>query len=442
MQFTSAPAINTIYTATGDPSALQGLVGQTISLRLGTASSDNVRPLSTNYGTSAANWPQLTLTFTPTSGADTTPPSKPAGVTATPQGANGVTVGWTASTDNVGVTSYDVYRGGSAGFTPDATNKVGTSAGSSFADSNVPNGTYYYKVIANDAAGNHSDASDPAQIGIGDTQAPTAPGNVSASATNNAVTVTWTASSDDVGVTGYTVYRGTTNGFTPGAGNKVDDTSASTLTLTQSNVANGTYFYKVVAHDAAAHDSAAGTSNAVTVQVGGAQAQTIKVTPTADAMTPSTAPTTNYGTYNQLSARGTTGQIESFLRYSLPAAPAGTTLTSVSVSVRTSGDSTAATVDPFWLDLSTPTNWDELAINWNNRPTTVGARLVQFTSAPAINTLYSAAGDPSALQGLLGQVISLRLGATSADNVRLLSTNYGTSAANWPTLTLNFTPTP
>ena len=66
-------------------------------------------------------------------------------------GTNNVTVGWTASTDNVAVTSYDVYRDTTAGFTPGAGNKVGSSPSSSYSDTNVPLGTYYYKVIANDA---------------------------------------------------------------------------------------------------------------------------------------------------------------------------------------------------------------------------------------------------------------------------------------------------
>ena len=42
---------------------------------------------------------------------DTTPPSVPAGLATTP-GNSQVALNWTASTDNVGVTGYKVYRDG------------------------------------------------------------------------------------------------------------------------------------------------------------------------------------------------------------------------------------------------------------------------------------------------------------------------------------------
>ena len=50
---------------------------------------------------------------------DTQVPSAPAGLTAT-AGIGRVTLSWTASTDNVGVTGYEVHRSTTAGFTPSA----------------------------------------------------------------------------------------------------------------------------------------------------------------------------------------------------------------------------------------------------------------------------------------------------------------------------------
>ena len=43
---------------------------------------------------------------------DTTKPSKPAGLTATAVSSSQINLSWTASTDNVGVTGYRIYRGG------------------------------------------------------------------------------------------------------------------------------------------------------------------------------------------------------------------------------------------------------------------------------------------------------------------------------------------
>ena len=65
---------------------------------------------------------------------------------------------WSASTDNVGVTGYNVHRSTSAGFTPSAANRIAQPTGTSYADT-VAAGTYYYKVAAEDAAGNVGPAS-------------------------------------------------------------------------------------------------------------------------------------------------------------------------------------------------------------------------------------------------------------------------------------------
>ena len=63
---------------------------------------------------------------------------------------------WTAATDNVGVVRYNVHRSTTAGFTPAAANRVGQPTGTSHTDSGLAAGTYYYRVTAEDAAGNIS----------------------------------------------------------------------------------------------------------------------------------------------------------------------------------------------------------------------------------------------------------------------------------------------
>jgi len=90
-----------------------------------------------------------------TASGDNQPPTVPGGVKASAGGPTSVTVSWTASSDNVGVTGYDVFR--------DGTNvgKVGGSA-TSFTDTTVsPSTTYGYTVDAFDAAANHSAQSSP-----------------------------------------------------------------------------------------------------------------------------------------------------------------------------------------------------------------------------------------------------------------------------------------
>ena len=86
-------------------------------------------------------------------GGDTTPPTAPTNVAATVTTATSVSLSWTASTDNVGVAGYDVYRGSTL---------VGTTAGTTFTDSGLsPATAYTYTVKAYDAAGNLSPASSP-----------------------------------------------------------------------------------------------------------------------------------------------------------------------------------------------------------------------------------------------------------------------------------------
>ena len=90
---------------------------------------------------------------------DTQPPTAPTNLAATASG-NQVNLSWTASTDNVGVTGYLVYREnpGSTTFV-----QVGTATGTTFTDASLPAlGTYTYEVQATDAAGNISPDSSAA----------------------------------------------------------------------------------------------------------------------------------------------------------------------------------------------------------------------------------------------------------------------------------------
>ncbi|AIQ46287.1 alpha amylase [Paenibacillus sp. FSL R7-0273] len=87
---------------------------------------------------------------------DKSAPTVPGNVTATVQNASSALVSWTASTDNVGVTGYEIYRNGV---------KVGTSATTSYTDSGLAGQTNYsYTVKAFDAAGNLSAFSAAALV--------------------------------------------------------------------------------------------------------------------------------------------------------------------------------------------------------------------------------------------------------------------------------------
>jgi len=134
---------------------------------------------------------------------DALPPSTPTGLAAAPVSKTEVDLEWLPSTDNVAVTGYTIYRDGASLGNVDA----GTTT---FADTTAsPGTTYSYTVDAFDGAANHSGLSTPAVATTeADTEPPTEPTNLAATAPSPVqVDLGWTASTDDVAVTGYTIYR-------------------------------------------------------------------------------------------------------------------------------------------------------------------------------------------------------------------------------------------
>ena len=112
----------------------------------------------------------------PVSG-DTTPPTAPTGLTAS--GSVGTaSLSWTAATDNIAVTGYDVHRATTSGFTPSAANKIATVTTTNHFDQGIAAGTYYYRVITRDGGGNSSPASAQASAVV---TADTTPPSVSIS---------------------------------------------------------------------------------------------------------------------------------------------------------------------------------------------------------------------------------------------------------------------
>ncbi|WP_432062911.1 discoidin domain-containing protein [Streptomyces sp. S1] len=180
---------------------------------------------------------------------DTQAPTAPANLAFTEPATGQVRLTWTAATDNTAVTGYDIY----------ANNTLLTSVAgnvTTYTDSRPANQTVTYHVRAKDAAGNQSANSNAVtrQGDTGDTQAPTAPANLAfTEATAGQVKLTWGASSDNTGVTGYDVYANNTL-LTSVAGN--------VTTYTDSRPANQTVTYHVRAKDAAGNQSV--NSNAVT----------------------------------------------------------------------------------------------------------------------------------------------------------------------------------
>lgn len=177
---------------------------------------------------------------------DTSPPTAPTGLTAS--GAVGTaSLSWTAATDDIGVVRYNVHRSSTPGFTPTAANRVGQTNSTSFPDNGVAAGTWYYKVTAEDAAGNVGPPSTEATATVSaDTTPPSVPSGLQTTAVGDtSIGLSWSASSDDVAVAGYRVSRNGSQVGTPG----------STSFIDTGLLPNTSYTYTVLAVDAAGNPS-------------------------------------------------------------------------------------------------------------------------------------------------------------------------------------------
>ena len=188
------------------------------------------------------------------SGSDTQAPSNPTNVSASNITQTSATISWNASSDNVGVVSYNVSVGGSL---------VGNVAGTSTSLTGLTANTgYAVSVTALDAAGNESGSGSTSFTTLGDedTQAPNTPTNVSANnITQTTADVSWNASTDNVGVTSYNV---SVDGSFVG---NVSGTSTSLGSLT----ANTNYSVSVTALDAAGNESGSGSTSFTTLSNSG-----------------------------------------------------------------------------------------------------------------------------------------------------------------------------
>lgn len=170
--------------------------------------------------------------------ADTLHPMGPSSLTAVRAGASSVQLSWPAATDNVGVAGYRVFRDGV---------QVAETAALSYLDTGLAAQTRYtYSVRAFDAAGNIGPVASASVTTSGsDTVAPSTPANLQATVPRaRRVFLTWSASTDNVGVTGYDVYRNGALVASPGG-----------TAYTDRPTARGTYTYQVRARDAAGNVS-------------------------------------------------------------------------------------------------------------------------------------------------------------------------------------------
>ncbi len=204
----------------------------------------------------------VSITVPSSTSADTEAPTVPASLSASALDSTKITLTWAASSDNVGVAGYKIYRNNSV---------VGSAVSTAYTDATVSAGAVYtYTLRAYDGAGNLSQPSSGVGItvpAVTDSTPPTAPANFTAVAFDNTrVDLAWSASTDDVGVRGYTIYR--------------DGALRATTTARSWNdtnvTAGATHTYYLTAYDAAGNVS--GASNTVSVIVPASAVKPITIT--------------------------------------------------------------------------------------------------------------------------------------------------------------------
>ena len=204
------------------------------SYTLGVAALDRVgntsRTASLSHSTSACS--------------DTQPPSTPSGLATSGVGQTTLTLSWKASSDDIGVVGYRLSLNGS---------QVGTSATTSYMFTGLTCGTSYtFAAAAYDEAGNVSGTASVLQSTgpCADTQSPSTPsGLVTGSVAQKSMTLSWNASTDNVGVAGYQVFLN---------GSQVGTAASPSFSFTGLTCATG-YTLGVAAYDAAGNVSGTAT---------------------------------------------------------------------------------------------------------------------------------------------------------------------------------------
>ena len=292
---------------------------------------------------------------------DTTAPTAPGGLTASVTGFDDVQLSWAASTDNVGVTGYRVHRSSAAGFTPTDANRIATPAGTTFTDSNRPVGTYYYKVVATDAAGNIGAASNEASATVApDTTPPVVGFNGScdgSAVVRDAGPFSFQASDDR----GSVVY----------AQLKIDgDNLGPALTHSPWYVdwdsrryANGPHVLTIVARDAAGNEA---TSDPCTVVVANYTLSVVFTTPTGGATVHGTVPLSTRAYFDQTETLG------SPVRYKVDGVVVGSDTSSPYEiqwnSLTVANGTHTITAEMFWADYSQPQASKSIQVDVDNSP--------------------------------------------------------------------------
>ena len=295
--------------------------------------------------------PTVSQTIDVTGTPDTEPPTVPTGLSAIAVNEMRCDLTWTASTDDRGVIGYNIYRDNV---------KIGTSATTSYSDVTCqPSNTYTYEVSAYDDFTNESGRSLPAQATTPVPSPPTTPQNLHGTGSTTAtISMAWDASSDNLGVMGYRVYRN---------GAQVGTATGTTYTDTGLNYSTS-YNYQVDAYDAVPSYSAKSSTVALSTSTPSYYTWS-RTTSNGDCYIRSGNPdTAASASAIQTGLSSTVGSRRGLVQWDMTGAPATAAIVNATNSVRVKLYCYTRSSDQARnIELRRVTaNWAETTATWNN----------------------------------------------------------------------------
>jgi hypothetical protein len=206
--------------------------------------------------------------------------------------------------------------------------------------------------------------------------------------------------------------------------------AACTSPQTYTGLSTGSHTFDVWGTDAAGNTDLTAARHAWSVGSGGGTTETVTLTATADTYVSSGASGTNFGTGTVLGVDSSPVEA-TYFKFDL-SAYAGRTLQSATLQLRSAGSGSTGTQN---VKVASDA-WSETGITYNSGRPTLGASI--GTLGPTTtNTTYNVSLTASALNGELGQELSLGLDSSSSDGLDLNSKEAGSTAAPKLVLTVS-----
>jgi chitodextrinase len=271
-------------------------------------------------------------------------------------------------------------------------------------------------IVVNAIRADTNTVDDTTTISRGDTVKPTTPTLTAGAPTQSTIPLSWTASTDNVGVTGYEIYR-------DGAATALATVSQTSYT-DQGLTAGTSHTYLVKARDAAGNTS--DPSNSVQgTTTSGTSGTSITLAPTADA---TIDPASVTSTSSRLKVDGSAPVNDILMKFTIP--PTCTpTAAILKLTVGSGSNDPSARGGDFYATSATDANasWSESSVSWATAPAKSTATPPVSLAAVTAGTTYSI--NVTTLISTSSGPVTIRGSSTSGDGAGYFSKEGSSTAA-------------